>query len=95
MISLKLEHLVGKCNIKSVQRSPSSDLDSLIIIEGSVPDVLRDGTEIISIKVDLSQPGTSSVHHHPVDPSELLCGQLGLSQVHFHQARYSRHQDVS
>ena len=49
----------------------------------SVPEVMRD--EIISMKFDLSQPGTSSVRHHPVDPSELLCGQLGPSQVNLLQ----------
>lgn len=41
--------------------------------------------EIISMKFDLSQPGTSSVRHHSVDPSELLCGQLGPSQVNLLQ----------
>ena len=29
---------------------------------------------------NISQPGTSSVSSHPVDPNELLCSQLGLSQ---------------
>ena len=29
---------------------------------------------------DLTQPGLSSVSSHPVDPNELLCSQLGLSQ---------------
>ena len=62
---------------------------------GTVLDVLRDGTAIISTKVDLSQSGTSSIRHHLVDPSELLCSQLCPPQVHLLQARYSRHQNFS
>ena len=66
-----------------------------LIKSSSVLDVLRHGTEIIYIKVDLSQPGTSSVRHHSVDPSELLCSQGGIRQVHLLQARYPSHQSIS
>ena len=66
-----------------------------LIKSSSVLDVLRDGTEIISTKVDPSQPGTSSVRHHPVDPSELLCSQLRPLQFQLLQTRYYPNQDFS
>ena len=52
------------------------------LVEGSsVTEILRDFTEIISTKADLSQPRASPVRHHPVDPRELLSGQFKFSVI--------------
>ena len=52
------------------------ELDRLIQ-SSSLTKVLRDASNMILTNVDLPQPGTFSVRHHPVDPSELLFSQTG------------------
>ena len=68
--------------VQENQNDYSTETHHRLIQSSSLTKVLRDASDIIFSNVDLSQPGTFSVRHHSVDPSELLCSQFGTRQVH-------------